>query len=63
MVQQVESDLGPLTVAIHVAGVIQVAPLDSLDLGLFDQAIDIMLRGPVHLALAVLPGMRERGRG
>jgi NAD(P)-dependent dehydrogenase (short-subunit alcohol dehydrogenase family) len=29
----------------------------------FDEAIDIMLRRPVNLALAVLPGMRERGFG
>lgn len=53
----------PTTVAIHVAGVIQVGPAEVAGVEVFDQCLDIMARGPVHLSLAVLPGMRERGHG
>lgn len=49
--------------AIHVAGVIQVGPVESLTLGHFHEAVDTMLWGPIHLALAVLPVMRASGRG
>lgn len=62
-VARVESELGPVEVAIHVAGVIQVGPLEALSRQQFTQAIDIMMWGPINLALAVLPGMRARGRG
>jgi NAD(P)-dependent dehydrogenase (short-subunit alcohol dehydrogenase family) len=63
MVQWTEAEVGPVEVAIHVAGVIQVMPLQSTRLEHFEEALAIMTLGPVHLALAVLPGMRERGRG
>lgn len=53
----------PTSVAIHVAGVIHVGPVTAADASLFDEAIDIMARGPVHLCLAVLPSMRAQGRG
>ena len=58
----VEAD-GRLDVAIHVAGVIQVGHVDTVTLGHFHDAIDTMLWGPVHLALAVLPVMRDAGHG
>lgn len=63
MVTDVESELGPVEVAIHVAGIIQVQPLESASLDDFEDATRTMLMGPVHLALAVLPGMRDRRRG
>lgn len=63
LVTQVEREHGPVEVAIHVAGIIQVGPLDAMTPERFDEAIDIMLRGPINLALAVLPGMRDRGFG
>lgn len=55
--------IGRVDVAMHVAGVIQVGPVDTMTLGHFHEAIDTMLWGPVHLALAVLPAMRSAGRG
>ena len=54
---------GPVDVAIHVAGIIQVGPVESTTLGHFRAAIDTMLLGPVHLCLAVLPTMLEAGAG
>jgi NAD(P)-dependent dehydrogenase (short-subunit alcohol dehydrogenase family) len=63
LVRQVEQEVGPVEVAVHVAGVIQVGPLASLTREHFRQAIDIMEWGPINLALAVLPGMKRRRRG
>lgn len=62
-VDRVERQLGPVEVAIAVAGIIQVGPAVSTTLEHFDDAIDTMLKGPIHLAWAVLPGMRSRRRG
>jgi short-subunit dehydrogenase len=62
-VRQIEAEVGPVEVAVHVAGVIQVGPLSALTHEHFEQAIDIMTWGPVNLALAVLPSMRERRSG
>lgn len=54
---------GSVDVAIHVAGIIQVGPVESTTLGHFRAAVDTMLMGPVHLCLAVLPTMLEAGAG
>ncbi|MGI8456563.1 MAG: SDR family NAD(P)-dependent oxidoreductase [Propionibacteriaceae bacterium] len=62
MVARTESE-SPIEVMICVAGIIQVGPLDALERQHFEQAIDVMLWGPVNTALAVLPGMRREGRG
>lgn len=53
----------PVTVAIHVAGVIQVGPIEAATAQMFDECIDIMAKAPAYLALAVLPRMRARGHG
>lgn len=63
VVREVESSIGPIEVAIHVAGVIQTGPLAAAGREHFEQAIDIMLWGPINLTYAVLPAMRERGAG
>jgi NAD(P)-dependent dehydrogenase (short-subunit alcohol dehydrogenase family) len=63
LVRRTELALGPIEVAICVAGVIQVGPLASMRREHFEEAIDIMLWGPVNVALAVTEGMRSRGRG
>ena len=63
LVDELEAQVGAIEVLVTVAGVIQVAPLESLTLEHFDEAIDTMLWGPVQAAMAVLPAMRRRGRG
>jgi short-subunit dehydrogenase len=63
LVESVEQQDGPIEVAVLVAGVIQVGPLASLNRGHFTEAIDIMLWGPINLALAVVGPMRGRGHG
>ncbi|MFC7485721.1 SDR family NAD(P)-dependent oxidoreductase [Knoellia sp. CPCC 206453] len=62
-VANVRSAEGSVDVAIHVAGIIQVGPVESTSLGHFRAAIDTMLLGPVHLCLSVLPTMLEAGSG
>ncbi|MDO5737314.1 MAG: SDR family NAD(P)-dependent oxidoreductase [Propionibacteriaceae bacterium] len=62
-VADVTEELGPIDVAIHVAGIIQVGPVEAVTRKHFSDAIDIMLWGAINMALAVLPGMRERRRG
>lgn len=63
LVAEIERDRGPIEVAVHVAGVIQVGPLASMTRDHFAEAVDIMQWGPITMALAVLPAMRERRRG
>ena len=63
LVASVEEQDGPIEVAILVAGVIQVGPLASLERSHFREAVDIMLWGPINLALAVVGPMRGRGHG
>ena len=63
LVARTERDDGPIEVLVCVAGVIQVGPLRALGREHFQDAIDIMLWGPVNAALAVVPVMRSRGRG
>ncbi|MDQ2755969.1 MAG: SDR family NAD(P)-dependent oxidoreductase [Actinomycetota bacterium] len=63
VVERVEDELGPIEVALHVAGTIQVGPLESLEHSHFEEAFATMAWGPVNLALALVPRMRSRGHG
>ena len=63
MVDGVEADVGPIHTVVTVAGVIFVGPLESASEENFSVAVDTMLWGPVHVALAVLPHLRARGTG
>jgi len=63
VVDEVAASGEPLEVAIHVAGVIQVGHADKVTLGHYHEAVDTMLWGPVHLALASVPHMRDAGAG
>ncbi|QQS01321.1 MAG: SDR family NAD(P)-dependent oxidoreductase [Austwickia sp.] len=59
----IEAEVGPIDVAVHVAGVIQVGPAESMTREHFQTCLDIMLWGPINLSLGVVDGMRARGRG
>lgn len=63
LVGRVERSVGPIEVLVTVAGIIQTAPLESLVLHEFEDAMDTMAWGPIHAAMTVLPHMRRRGRG
>ncbi|HYP44800.1 MAG TPA: SDR family oxidoreductase [Propionibacteriaceae bacterium] len=63
LVSDVEANVGPIATLVTVAGVINVGPLESMTEQHFSDAVNIMLWGPVHLSLAVLPHMRRRRAG
>ena len=63
LVERTEAEWGPIEVSICVAGIIQVGPLAALRRSHFEEAVAIMLWGPVNVALAVIAPMRGRGRG
>ena len=63
VVDEISNGYGPIEMAIHVAGIIQVGPAADVALEHFDQALDIMAKGPINMAWSVLPSMRERRRG
>jgi short-subunit dehydrogenase len=54
---------GGIDVLINNAGVIQVGPLDEMQLHDFHEAMNVDFWGVVHTTLAVLPYMRARQRG
>ncbi|MEW2407814.1 SDR family NAD(P)-dependent oxidoreductase [Streptomyces griseoviridis] len=52
-----------LDTVVACAGVIQVAPVESIGAKEFDDALDVIFRGTVHTALEALPYLRRaRGR-
>ena len=53
----------PIDVLINNAGIQHVAPLEEFSQEMWDQIQDVILRGTCLMTRAVLPGMRERGRG
>jgi short-subunit dehydrogenase len=59
----VEDRLGPIHVLINNAGVIQVGPMDAMNLDDFRESLDVHFWGPLYTSLAVLPGMRNRREG
>ena len=63
LVGKIEHEVGPIEVLVTVAGIIQTAPLESVTLQHFEDAVDTMTWGPIHAAMTVLPAMRRRGRG
>lgn len=54
---------GCIDVLINVAGVIQVAPFENLDLEDFEESVDVHAWGPLHLMRAVIPQMQRRRSG
>lgn len=62
-VRQTRAELGPPDVLVNNAAIIQVGPFEMLDVDDFRHAMAINFWGVVHATYAVLPDMRERGRG
>ena len=63
MVQTVRQHFGRIDVLINNAGVISVGPIEMMTLDDYDEAMATHFWGPLHAMLAVLPDMRQRGRG
>lgn len=54
---------GRLDILINNAGVVQVGPLEHMDLEDFEDAMQVHFWGPLYLIQAALPHLRERGEG
>ena len=63
VVEQVESDIGPIDVLINNAGIMPIGPFEQMEAGLEQAQFDINVRGVLNGLHAVLPRMRERGQG
>lgn len=63
MVQSVQRELGPIDVLINCAGVIEVGPVEDLNLSDFHEAMDTNFYGALHAILEVLPQMQARRQG
>ncbi len=59
LVEQVINQFGQIHVLVNNAGLIKVAPLESLEFTDFDDAMDLMFWAPFHMTMAVLPHMRK----
>ena len=63
-VHRIEADFHRIEVVVNCAGIVgPIGPLETQEMRDWAKAIEINLLGSVYLARAVLPGMRERGRG
>jgi NAD(P)-dependent dehydrogenase (short-subunit alcohol dehydrogenase family) len=63
VVQEVLGLYGGLDVLVNNAGIDATLPFDEMPMETFDRILDVNLRGPVVMARAVFPHMREQGAG
>src|SRR5215207_5738776 len=63
MVEGVTQYYGQIDILINNAGIIVVAPVESLTRADFERVMDINFWGVLNPTLEVLPGMRTRGEG
>jgi 2-hydroxycyclohexanecarboxyl-CoA dehydrogenase len=62
-VDEIAAALGPIDALVNNAGWDRLAPFLDTDEDLWEQLIDINLRGPIRMTKAVLPQMVERQSG
>jgi len=62
-VDEITASLGPIDALVNNAGWDRLAPFLDTDEDLWEQLIDINLRGPIRMTKAVLPQMVERQSG
>lgn len=55
--------LGPIGGLVHSAGVVDVAPVDTVSVEAWAKVVDVNLRAEVFVVQALLPALREIGRG
>jgi NAD(P)-dependent dehydrogenase (short-subunit alcohol dehydrogenase family) len=60
-VQQIVSENGVIDVVINDAGIIQVGPLEHMNVADFEEAMATHFWGPLYTTLAALPHMRRAG--
>jgi NAD(P)-dependent dehydrogenase (short-subunit alcohol dehydrogenase family) len=63
LVDELVEMTGGIDVLINNAGVIQVGPLEHMDVADFEQSMAVHFWGPLYMTLAALPVMRRQGGG
>lgn len=63
MVEEVAGRFGPVDILVNNAGIIQVGPVETMEVQDFQKAMDVMYWGTLYPILAVLPSMRRRHGG
>jgi short-subunit dehydrogenase len=61
--RQVEEELGPVDILVNNAGIPKRRTVPALRLDEVDDVMTINYLSPIHLTLALLPGMLARGEG
>ena len=54
---------GALDILVNNAGVIQVGPASAMKMEDYEEAVDVMYRGPLRTIMAALPHFRRQGHG
>ena len=62
-VGMVTEHFGRVDVLVNNAGVIQVGPMEDMEIEDYEEAMNIHFWAPLHTTLAVIPQMKERGEG
>ncbi len=63
MINQIRSQFGAIDVLINNAGVIQVGPVETMNLAEYEEAMNTHFWAPLYTMLAVIPHMKQRGHG
>lgn len=63
LVRDASAELGPISILVNNAGVIDVGEVGAGEHDVFERMLDVMFWGVVNATLAVLPTMRSQGRG
>jgi NAD(P)-dependent dehydrogenase (short-subunit alcohol dehydrogenase family) len=62
-IRAVLARFGRIDVLVNNAGIMQVGPIESMELEDFEEAMDVMFWGVLYPIWAALPHMLDRGRG
>jgi short-subunit dehydrogenase len=63
LIGDVTNLIGPVDILVNNAGIIKVGPFLQMEVGDFQQAMNVMFWGMLNATLAVLPAMRSREQG
>lgn len=63
MVDEVQREVGPVDVLVNNAGVMEVGPVETMEVADYETSLDTHFWGPLYTTLTVLPGMQQRGGG
>jgi len=63
MVREAIAELGQVDILIHNAGINSATEIEEMTPELWNPVIDTMMGGALNTTKAVVPGMKERGRG